>query len=392
MLRVNKPLDPTLTGREAEHLEASLHQKIVGQDEAIEQIVNIYQTYQAGMTHPGRPIGNFLFLGPTGSGKTRLVEATSETLVGDMRAVIKIDCAEFQHSHEIAKLIGSPPGYLGHRETHPLLSQEVLNQHHTEKMKLSFVLFDEIEKASDALWNLLLGILDKATLTLGDNRRVDFSRALIFMTSNLGASEMGSILRPSLGFAASEILRQREAGTLDEDLTNKITRAGVEAARRKFTPEFMNRIDKTVVFRPLGEPELRRILNLELGLLQQRVFNANTAPFVFSVTDSAKEFLLKEGTDVKYGARHLKRAIERSLVHPMSNLIATEQVKTGDLIRVDYDCTLARMMFYKEAEDVPAYAMAQLVGNQSAAAASKSAKVTEMEPVRTLSRGTSRRS
>ena len=166
--------------------------------------------------------------------------------------MIKIDCAEFQHSHEIAKLIGSPPGYLGHRETHPLLSQEVLNQYHTEKIKLSFVLFDEIEKASDALWNLLLGILDKATLTLGDNRRVDFSRALIFMTSNLGAAEMGSILRPNLGFAAGETERQHAAGIVDEQLTDKISRAGVEAARRKFTPEFMNRIDKMVVFRPLG--------------------------------------------------------------------------------------------------------------------------------------------
>ena len=152
------------------------------------------------------------------------------------RAVIKIDCAEFQHSHEIAKLIGSPPGYLGHRETHPLLSQEVLNQYHTEKMKLSFVLFDEIEKASDALWNLLLGILDKATLTLGDNRRVDFSRALIFMTSNLGAPEMNSILRPNLGFAAGDAEKRNAAGEVDEELTAKITRAGIEAARRKFTP------------------------------------------------------------------------------------------------------------------------------------------------------------
>src|SRR5207302_713913 len=175
-----------------------------------------------GMNPPGRPIGNFLFLGPTGSGKTRIVEATAEVLLKNPRSVIKIDCAEFQHSHEIAKLIGSPPGYLGHRETHPLLSQEVLNQYHTDKMKLSFVLFDEIEKASDALWNLLLGILDKATLTLGDNRRVDFSRALIFMTSNLGATEMGSILRPNMGFAASEVQRLREEGKVDEDLKSKI--------------------------------------------------------------------------------------------------------------------------------------------------------------------------
>src|SRR5215470_2403843 len=252
---LHKQLDPTLTGHDAESLEADLRKRIVGQDEAIEQIINIYQTYLAGMCGPGRPIGNFLFLGPTGSGKTRLVESVAESLVGDGRAVIKIDCAEFQHSHEIAKLIGSPPGYLGHRETHPLLSQEVLNQYHTERVKLSFVLFDEIEKASDALWNLLLGILDKATLTLGDNRRVDFSRALIFMTSNLGAAEMGSILRPGMGFAACEAERLHAAGLVEDGLGDKIGRAAVEAARRKFTPEFMNRIDKTVVFHPLGDTE-----------------------------------------------------------------------------------------------------------------------------------------
>src|SRR5438309_416489 len=304
MNRLKKALDATQVGSEAGKLAAGLYQRIVGQDEAIHVIVGAYQMYLAGTNSPGRPIGNFLFLGPTGSGKTRLVEATAESLVGDARAMIKIDCAEFQHSHEIAKLIGSPPGYLGHRETHPLLSQEVLNQFQTEKMKLSFVLFDEIEKASDALWNLLLGILDKATLTLGDNRRVDFSRTLIFMTSNLGATEMGSILRPNLGFAASEIQRLRESGEVDEDLNVKITKVGVEAARRKFTPEFMNRIDKTVVFRPLGNPELRKILDLELGLLQQRVFNvSSTTPFVFNLTAEAKDFLLREGTDLKYGAR-----------------------------------------------------------------------------------------
>src|SRR5438876_8758317 len=208
-------LDPTKTGRQAEDLENQLRHLVVGQEEAIHQIVKAYQTYLAGLSPVGRPIGNFLFLGPTGSGKTRVVEATAESLLKNPRAIIKIDCAEFQHSHEIAKLIGSPPGYLGHRETEPLLSQEVLNQYHTDQMKLSFVLFDEIEKASDALWNLLLGVLDKATLTLGDNRRVDFSRALIFMTSNLGASEMGSILRPNMGFAASEIQRLRDSGHID---------------------------------------------------------------------------------------------------------------------------------------------------------------------------------
>ncbi len=367
MVRLSRKLDPSQTGNEAERLHGDLRKLVVGQEEAVNQIVNIYQTFRSGMTSPGRPIGNFLFLGPTGTGKTRLVEATAESLVGDARAVLKIDCAEFQHSHEIAKLIGSPPGYLGHRETHPLLSQEVLNQYHTDKVKISFVLFDEIEKASDALWNLLLGVLDKATLTLGDNRRVDFSKAMIFMTSNLGASEMGSLLRPNVGFATSEAERRRTTGESDEALDAKVARAGVEAARRKFTPEFMNRIDKVVVFRSLGTEELGKILSLELNLLQQRIFNsASMTPFVFNLTTGAREFLLREGTDMKYGARHLKRAIERSLVHPLSNLIASDQIHAGDLVRIDFDAKVGQLDFVKEAEQMATYAMMQMAASAPA--------------------------
>src|SRR5215471_8697143 len=220
-------LDPAKTGTQAKDLEKKLRHLVIGQDEAIHEIVRTYQTLLAGLSPVGRPIGNFLFLGPTGSGKTRTVEATAEALVNNPRAVVKIDCAEFQHSHEIAKLIGSPPGYLGHRETHPLLSQEVIDQHHTETVKLSFILFDEIEKASDALWNLLLGILDKATLTLGDNRKVDFSRAMIFMTSNLGATEMSSLLAPKLGFQTGEAREQVTTGVFDDKLSGKIARSGV---------------------------------------------------------------------------------------------------------------------------------------------------------------------
>jgi len=362
MSRVNVPLDPTRTGRDAEVLEGSLRRMIVGQDEAIQQIVNIYQMHLTGMSPTGRPIGNFLFLGPTGSGKTRIVEATAEALVRNPRAVIKIDCAEFQHSHEIAKLIGSPPGYLGHRETHPLLSQEVLNQYHSETCKLSFVLFDEIEKASDALWNLLLGVLDKGTLTLGDNRKVDFSRALIFMTSNLGASEMSALVNPRLGFNAGECARQSQNGIVDEKLSGKMMRSGVDAARRKFTPEFINRLDKIVTFKPLGSNELRKILDIELNMVQQRIFN--TSPdrsFVFKASNSAKDFLLQEGTDLKYGARHLKRAIERLLVQPMSNLIATDQVRGGDCLHVDFDGISKVLTFVKEAEGLAIHAMADLV-------------------------------
>jgi ATP-dependent Clp protease ATP-binding subunit ClpB len=364
MVRLNIPLDPAKTGREAMSLESNLRRMIIGQDEAIEQIVNIYQMHLTGMSAPGRPIGNFLFLGPTGSGKTRIVEATAEALLRNPRAVIKIDCAEFQHSHEIAKLIGSPPGYLGHRETHPLLSQEVLNQYHTETMKLSFVLFDEIEKASDALWNLLLGILDKATLTLGDNRKVDFSRALIFMTSNLGATEMSNIISPKLGFAVAEARDRVAAGEVDEKTSGKLARSGVEAARKKFTPEFMNRLDKIVTFHPLGSEQLKKILDIELNLVQQRIFNTSSnGVFVFTLSDASKGFLLEEGTDLKYGARHLKRAIERLLVQPMSNLIATEQVRGGDWIRVDFDDSTRMLRFAKEAEGLPVQDMARLVDN-----------------------------
>ncbi len=390
MVRLNIPLDPTKTGRDAESLESNLKKYIVGQNEAIDQIVNIYQMHLTGMTAPARPIGNFLFLGPTGSGKTRIVEATAEALVGNPRAVIKIDCAEFQHSHEIAKLIGSPPGYLGHRETHPLLSQEVLNQYHTEKVKVSFVLFDEIEKASDSLWNLLLGILDKATLTLGDNRRVDFSRAMIFMTSNLGAGEMTNILSPKLGFTVAE--QAAENCRVDGRLSEKISAAGVDAARRKFTPEFINRLDKIVVFKPLGDSELRRILDIELRMVQQRILTAASAnPFIFTLSPAAKDYLLVEGTDLKYGARHLKRAIERHLVQPMANLIATDQVHGGDWIRVDYDAGMNRMTFLKEAEGMPAYAMAELVDTSIPFPAAAQATANAVESIRATRAGSSRR-
>src|ERR1700747_3585186 len=198
-------LDPTRRNGEAAVFADALLTNIVGQEQATEEVTQIYQTFLAGLNPPGRPVANMLFLGPTGSGKTRVVEVMAQALFGDPGACIKIDCAEFQHSHEIAKLIGSPPGYLGHRETHPLLTQEALNQWFTEKLKLSILLFDEIEKASDSLWQLLLGILDKATLTLGDNRRVDLSQCIIILTSNLGASEMTNLVDGGFGFAPKAV-------------------------------------------------------------------------------------------------------------------------------------------------------------------------------------------
>jgi ATP-dependent Clp protease ATP-binding subunit ClpA len=340
---LNTTLDPTRRSNEARDFENTLRRKIVGQDQAVEKVVEIYQMFLAGLNPPGRPVGNLLFLGPTGSGKTRVVESMAEALFGDARACIKIDCAEFQHSHEIAKLIGSPPGYLGHRETHPLLTQEALNQWHTDKLKLSILLFDEIEKASDALWQLLLGILDKATLTLGDNRRVDLSSCIIVMTSNLGASEMTCLAEGGMGFAQKPF-------AVDMTFDEKISRTAVDAARRKFSPEFMNRIDKVVVFKTLRSEHLQQILEIELGMVQQRILmGASTNQFVFNCTPKVKSFLLHEGTDHKYGARHLKRAIERHLVFPLANLVATGQVKLGDFIRVDLSVD-GRLTFVKEAE------------------------------------------
>ena len=345
-------LDPTMRGRQAEDLENRLRHLVIGQDEAIHQIVSAYQTYLAGLSPVGRPIANFLFLGPTGSGKTRIVEATAESLLKNPRAAIKIDCAEFQHSHEIAKLIGSPPGYLGHRETHALLSQQALNQHHTANVKLSFVLFDEIEKASDALWNLLLGILDKGVLTLGDNTRVDFSSAMVFLTSNLGATEMSSLVSPRLGFHNPSL----EGNACSAKLSARMSRAGVGAARRKFTPEFINRLDKIVVFKALSIEELERVVDIELELLQQRIRTAAAAkPFLIDVTDSARGFLLMEGTDFRYGARPLKRAIEHLLVQPLSNLMATGQIHRRDCIRVTHGDASPVLTFFREADAVEAW-------------------------------------
>src|SRR5213079_1614953 len=315
------PLDPSKRSTDTIDFQTALRGKIVGQEEGVQALVDLYQVFRAGLNSPGRPVGNLLFLGPTGSGKTRIVEAAAEILFGDARAVIKVDCAEFQHSHEIAKLIGSPPGYLGHRETHPLITQEALGASHTEKLKLSFLLFDEIEKASDALWQLLLGMLDKATLTLGDNRRVDLSQTVIFLTSNLGGGEITELMQGGMGFIQP---KDKPAAGLD----------------------------KVVVFHPLRRVQLEKVLEIELGQVQQRVLETAKGQFLFRVTDTGRDFLLQEGTDQRYGARHLKRAIERHVVYPLANLLATEQVHLGDLICIDWNKEQDRLTFVREGENL----------------------------------------
>ena len=342
---VRQQLDTTIRSADTRDFEGALRSKIVGQIEGVQALVDLYQVFCAGLNSPGRPVGNLLFLGPTGSGKTRIVEAAAEILFGDARAVIKVECAEFQHSHEIAKLIGSPPGYLGHRETHPLITQEALAASHTDKLKLSFLLFDEIEKASDALWQLLLGMLDKATLTLGDNRRVDLSQTVIFLTSNLGGGEITELMNGGMGFVQPKDI---PAAGLNE----KVERTAVEAARRKFSPEFMNRLDKVVVFHPLRREQLEEVLEIELGQVQQRVLETAKGQFLFRVTAPGRDFLLQEGTDQRYGARHLKRAIERHVVYPLANLLATEQVHLGDLVCIDWNKDNEGLTFIREGENL----------------------------------------
>lgn len=344
---MNKVLDPSKRSPQLEEFAASLRSKIIGQDEAIEALVAVYQVFCAGLNAPGRPVGNLLFLGPTGSGKTRIVEAMAEVLFGEKRAVVKIDCAEFQHSHEIAKLIGSPPGYLGHRDTHPLITEETLSQCHTDSIKLSLLLFDEIEKSSDALWQLLLGILDKATLTLGDTRRVDLSQTIIFLTSNLGAREITALVSKRMGFVEPPM-------ESDVGLNLKLERTAVEAARRRFSPEFMNRLDRVVVFHQLCPEQLGEILDIELALVQQQVLDAGRVPFMFHVMPEAKAFLLREGTDLRYGARHLKRAIARQVVSPLANLLASGQVDLGDMVCIDWDRDARCLVFQNQGPAPPA--------------------------------------
>jgi ATP-dependent Clp protease ATP-binding subunit ClpB len=354
----SEELDTRQRSSKSCHFENALRQKIVGQDEAIQALVDLYQVFCAGLHSPARPVGNLLFLGPTGTGKTRIVEAAAETLFGDYRALIKVDCAEFQHSHEIAKLIGSPPGYLGHRETHPVITQEELDKHHRDELKLSFLLFDEIEKASDALWQLLLGMLDKATLTLGDNRRVNLSQTMIFMTSNLGGGDITELMTGGMGFVQP---LDKPAQRLDE----KVERTAIEAARRKFSPEFINRLDKMVVFHPLKSEELSGVLDIELRHVQKRILDSTTRPFQFRLTSGGRRFLLEEGTDQKYGARHLKRAIERYVVAPLARLLATAQVRPGDHLLIDRHPGESGLSFRRDSEHRSSQVPGPLVASSS---------------------------
>jgi CheY-like chemotaxis protein len=301
----------------------------VGQSAATEAIVPYVQMYQAGMAPEGRPVGVFLLLGPTGTGKTKTVEALAEVLHGSEKSLLKIDCGEFQMEHEVAKLIGAPPGYLGHRETQPLLSQQKLAAVTSEDCGLSIVLFDEIEKAAPSLTRLLLGVLDKAVLRLGDNTHVNFENSIIFLTSNLGADQMMKELRPNFGFQ-SAVRGERS------DLEGKLDSIGLTSVRKKFSPEFVNRIDRVITYHPLDDQALNSILDLQLEKMQAHISRRlGDRAFSVSLSGDSRDFLLRKGTSPEYGARELNRTIHRELMQPLASMVVSGQVANGAQVSVD---------------------------------------------------------
>lgn len=316
-------------------LAAELRRRVVGQEEAIDAIVPYVELYQAGLSPEGRPVGVFLLLGPTGTGKTRTVEALADALHGSERNVLRIDCGEFQMEHEVAKLIGAPPGYLGHRETQPMINQHKLNGVASERSTLSLVLFDEIEKAASSLGRLLLGVLDKASLKLGDNTTVNFERSLIFMTSNLGAREMMAELSACFGFSAA---REVEAG--------KLHRIGTGAVRKRFSPEFVNRVDRTLTYRPLDGSALETILDLQLDALDRHLASRlGPASFGLELDAAARAFLLAEGTSAEYGARELKRTVHRRLIQPLARVVLAGAAQPGGVLEVSVETSGDRLRF-----------------------------------------------
>lgn len=324
-----RPLRKSKDASQKTDLFSDLRKSILGQDAALETIAPYVELSMAGLAPEGRPAGVFLLLGPTGTGKTRTVEALAQALHGSDRHLLRIDCGEFQLEHEVAKLIGAPPGYLGHRETHPMLSQQKVNAVTSERSPLSVILFDEIEKAAPSFNRILLGVLDRATLKLGDNSSVDFEHSLIFLTSNLGARGMMAELTGGFGFSSGHVGSGRER-------QKKLSQIAVNEVRRRFSPEFVNRIDEVVTYQPLGRKALEGILDLQLAQLRNHIqAKLGSAGFDLVLSNQARKLLLKEGTNAEYGARELKRAIHRKLMQPLAKRINLKSIPAGSRVYVN---------------------------------------------------------
>jgi CheY-like chemotaxis protein len=305
-----------------------LSQKVVGQSTATKAIVPYVYMYQSGLAPEERPAGVFLLLGPTGTGKTKTVEAIAELLHGSEKKIVKVDCGEFQMEHEMAKLIGAPPGYLGHRETVPMLTQQRLAEATSPESDLALVLFDEIEKAAHSMTKLLLGILDKGILRLGDNTVVNFEKTLIFFTSNLGAREMLKEINPDIGF-------QSAAPRPRDDLKTKLENIALGAVRKRFSPEFVNRIDAVVTYQPLDTESLEAILDHDIKALQRHVNSRlGESCFTIEVMPDARSFLLEHGFSEEYGARELKRTIHRQLTQPLATMVTRSEIHSNAVVQV----------------------------------------------------------
>lgn len=312
---------------ETTSITEQLSHLLAGQSHAVSQIAEYVEVFQAGLSPEGRPAGVAMLLGPTGTGKTHTVESLAKVLHGSTKHLLRIDCAEFQSDHEIAKLIGSPPGYLGHRETQPLLSQAKLNGSRSDECELSLLLLDEIEKAAPSFARLLFGILDKATLRLGDNSVVNFENTFIFMTSNLGAEGMLALSKPVWGF---------DAGIERPTTPEALLKVGMRDLKHKFGNAFVGRLDIVAAYNPLTRADCDMILTeilAQAGSLIAR--RRNTKAFRLAITQTARERLLDLGTSVEFGARELRRTVEKYFLHPAAKLAASGQIPPGGLVVLD---------------------------------------------------------
>ncbi|MCS7276236.1 MAG: AAA family ATPase [Dehalococcoidia bacterium] len=297
------------------HMEERLHQRIVDQEEAVRAVANAIRRARAGLKDPKRPIGSFIFLGPTGVGKTELARALAEFLFDDEEAMVRIDMSEYQEQHTVSRLIGAPPGYVGYEEGGQLTEA-------VRRRPYSVVLFDEIEKAHPDVFNLLLQVLEDGRLTDGHGRTVDFRNTIIIMTSNLGTAELQ---RPPVGFLAHAKPSQSERERLRESVER--------ALRQAFRPELLNRIDEIIIFDPLTEDDLKKIVELMLKDLRERLSERGLG---LELTEEAKAALVREGYDPQFGARPLRRTIERRIANPLSLKILAGEFQEGDTVLVDY--------------------------------------------------------
>jgi ATP-dependent Clp protease ATP-binding subunit ClpB len=309
------------------HLEEELHRRVVGQDEAVTAVAEAVVRARSGLKDPNRPIGSFIFLGPTGVGKTELARALAEFLFDDERAMIRLDMSEYQERHTVARLIGAPPGYVGYEEGGQLTEA-------VRRRPYAVILFDEIEKAHFDVFNLLLQILDDGRLTDGHGRTVDFKNTLVIMTSNIGSHR---ILEYRGAFEGAAYERMKEA-VLDE-------------MRQHFRPEFLNRIDEIIVFHALSEEHLKQIVEIQLGYLRQRLAERHIQ---VELTEAAREYLVRVGYSPTYGARPLKRAIQKEVETPLARLILKGEVRDGHSVLVDYDPERGELQFTGVEEAVQA--------------------------------------